>query len=55
MKVASLTSLILEVNAAIDSCKYQEVSISGIHKAIENGSLLKFLKTTLGKDLLSSA
>lgn len=55
MKVASLTLLILQINAAIDSGKYQEVSISDIHKAIENSSFLKFLKTTFGKDLLSSA
>lgn len=55
MKVSSLTLLILQINAAIDSGKYQAISISDVHKAIESGSLLNFLKASIGKDLLSSA
>jgi len=45
MKVSSLTSLILQVNSAIDSGKYASISISDVHSAIEQRSLLKFLTT----------
>lgn len=54
MKVASLTLLIMQINAAIDSGKHQTISVSDVHKAIERGSLLKFLKVSIGQDLYSS-
>jgi hypothetical protein len=44
MKASTLTTLILQINSAIDSGKYQSISISDVHGAIKNRSLLKFLK-----------
>jgi len=46
MKVSTLTALILQINSAIDSGKYTSISISDVHGAIEQRSLLKFLKTS---------
>lgn len=51
MEVTALTGLILQLNRAIDSCKYNDISITDIHNAIESGQLLRFIKEKCGKDI----
>lgn len=51
MKVSSLTWLILNLNAAIDTGKYASVSIDDVHAAIRRRALLKFLQATCGNDI----
>lgn len=51
MQVTALTGLILQINKAIDSGKYNDIKISDIHNAIESQRLLRFLKEKCGKDI----
>lgn len=51
MKVTALTTLILQINSLIDSQKYNQITISHIHEAIESGRLLRFIKEKCGSDL----
>lgn len=51
MKVTALTLLILQVNSLIDSGKYNDISISEVHAAIESKRLLRFLKKRCGPDI----
>lgn len=44
MKVTALTLLILHINSLIDSGKYNDITISDVHTAIENRGLLRFIK-----------
>ena len=51
MKVSALTSLILELNAVVDSGKHNDISIDEVHQAIEKKRVLKFLKERVGSDI----
>lgn len=51
MKVSTLTQLILQINSAIDSGKHSSINIADIHGAIEQRSLLKFLKAACKDDI----
>ena len=51
MKINALTLLILQVNSLIDSGKYQNISISDVHGAIEGDGVLNFLKERVGSDI----
>ena len=51
MKISALTLLILQINSAIDSGKYTDITISEIHQAIENKRVLRYLKERLGSDI----
>ena len=51
MEVISLTSLILSINSLIDSGKYNDITISDVHTAIENKTLLRFIQKKCGPDI----
>ena len=51
MKITALTLLISEINHLIDTGKYDDISISDIHKAIEGKRVLRFLKDRVGADI----
>lgn len=51
MKVSALTLLILHVNSLIDSGKYNDISISDVHEAIEKRGVLRLLKARCGADI----
>ncbi|EPC4015865.1 hypothetical protein ACRZOS_000168 [Enterobacter kobei] len=51
MKLTYLTLLILHLNALIDSGKHNDITIDDIHNAIENKSLLRFIKKRCGRDI----
>ncbi|HEI7977782.1 hypothetical protein [Morganella morganii] len=44
MKPTYLTLLVLQINSLIDSGKYNDITIDDIYSAIENKSLLRFIK-----------
>ena len=46
-----LTLLILQYNKLIDSGKYDEITISEVHKHIESGTVLRFVKEQAGSDV----
>lgn len=51
MKVTALTGIILQINSLVDSQKYNHISISDIHQAIESGRVLRFIKESCGSDI----
>lgn len=51
MKVTALTLLILKINSLIDSGKYNDITISDVHAAIQSQELLRFLKQRCGSDI----
>jgi hypothetical protein len=51
MKLTAITLLILQINSAIDSGKYQSISIRDIHSAIKNRRLLRFLKDSCNQHI----
>ncbi|MDE9462339.1 hypothetical protein [Xenorhabdus bovienii] len=51
MKGSFVTLLILQLNSAIDSGKYNDITIDEVHDAIYQKKLLKFLKQSCGKDI----
>lgn len=51
MKVTALTLLILHINSLIDSGKYNDITISDVHTAIENRGLLRFIKKRCSSDI----
>ncbi|OBY37694.1 hypothetical protein PR729_02460 [Providencia rettgeri] len=51
MKGSLVTSLIIHLNSLIDSGKYQDISIQQVHSAIENKTLLQFIKSKCGNDI----
>lgn len=51
MKVTALTGLILQINKAIDSGRYNDITISDVHNAIDSQRLLRFIKEKCGKDV----
>jgi hypothetical protein len=51
MKVSALTGLILQINKAIDSGRYNDISISDVHNAIDSHRLLRFIKEKCGEDV----
>ncbi|MDH1622140.1 hypothetical protein N5F07_13285 [Pseudomonas chengduensis] len=51
MKVTALTLLILQINSLIDSGKYNDITISEVHEAIESQGLLRFIKKRCGSDI----
>jgi hypothetical protein len=50
LTLSGLTAFLFEINAAIDSGKYAEVSVEEIKDHIEQGDLLPFLRARLGND-----
>lgn len=51
MKVTALTGLILQVNKAIDSGKYNNITISDVHNAIDSHRLLRFIGERCREDV----
>jgi hypothetical protein len=51
MKIAALTHLILQVNALVDSGRYNNITIRDVHEAIEKKRVLRFLKERAGEDI----
>lgn len=51
MKITALTLLILQINSLIDSGKYNDITISDVHTAIETKGLLRFIKDRCGPDI----
>jgi hypothetical protein len=51
MKLIYLTHFILNLNAAIDTGKYQDISLAKVGEHIEKGDLLRWLKKRLGNDI----
>jgi hypothetical protein len=51
MKLIALTLLILEINHLIDLGKYDIITIEEIYKAINDGTILRYLKEKVGNDI----
>ena len=51
MKLTGLTLLILKINHLIDLGKYDEITIEEIYKAINDGTVLRYLKEKAGNDI----
>lgn len=51
MNLAYLVTFIYEINGAIDTGKYQDISIEEVEEHIEKGDLLPFLKDRFGEDV----
>ena len=51
MNITQLTVLGFELNGAIDSGNYQNISIKDIQREIENGSIFEYLEKELGRDI----
>lgn len=51
MHALYLTSLIIQLNKAVDTGSYNKISIDQIHAAIEQKRLLRFIKESCGKDI----
>ena len=51
MELVLLAGFIVVVNAAIDTGKYQDISISEVEEHIEKRDLIPYLKNRLGKDM----
>lgn len=47
----ALTLFILQLNHLLDLGTYDDISIADIYKAIDDGSILKFLKNCAGDDI----
>ena len=51
VKLLYLTLLILQYNSLIDSGKYGDITIDEVHKHIESGTVLSFIKDRAGADV----
>src|ERR1043166_954193 len=51
MRLTSLTFLILNVNAALDTGKYDHFTIQDVEERIENREVIPWLVSELGKDI----
>ena len=51
MRLSTLTHLGFELNAALDTGRFQDVSIEAVKSAIDDGRLFHFLENTLGGDV----
>ena len=51
MKLTDVTYLIFEINAAIDSGNYQNITLAEVREEALKGNLFPFLKSRLGDDL----
>jgi len=51
MKIYHLTYFIYTINAAIDTGKYQDISIEEVEEHIENGDLIPYLRERLKGDV----
>ena len=51
VKLLQLTHLILQYNSLIDSGKYDDITISDVHKHIETGTVLRFIEERAGGDV----
>ncbi len=51
LKLGYLTQLLLNLHAAIDTGKYNHISIDDVHKEIENGNILRYVKKEAGEDV----
>lgn len=50
IRLSYLTSLILEYNSLIDTGKYDDITLSEVHRHIEAGTVLKFIEERAGED-----
>ena len=50
MELSNLSCFIFVLNAAIDTGKYQDISVEEVEKHIEKGDLLDYLENKLGDD-----
>ncbi|RLD06452.1 MAG: hypothetical protein DRI32_02530 [Chloroflexi bacterium] len=48
MYASVLSMPICSINSSIDSGKYNDITISDVHNAIENKNLLRFLQERIG-------
>ena len=51
VKLTYLTSLILQYNSLIDTGRYDDITISDVHKHIEAGTVLRFIEERAGEDV----
>nr|WP_320116498.1 hypothetical protein [uncultured Desulfuromonas sp.] len=51
IKLTHLSHLLLEINAVIDTGKYDHISIEDVHREIENGTILRFIAKEAYKDI----
>ena len=51
MRLSHLTGLGFNINAALDSGQYADVSVDTVKAEIEAGRLFEYLETTLGSDI----
>lgn len=51
MKHSALTLLILQLNALLDTGRYDDITIDEVKGRIEDGSILRFLRDRAGKDI----
>ncbi|MCI5157448.1 MAG: hypothetical protein D3906_03240 [Candidatus Electrothrix sp. AUS1_2] len=51
MKLTYLTYLLLEINAVIDTGKYDHISIEDVHREIKNGTVLKLIAREAASDI----
>ena len=51
VKLNYLTLLILEYNSLIDSGKYDDITISDVHRHIKAGTVLQFIEEQAGEDV----
>lgn len=51
IRLTALTHLLLEINAASDTGRYDHITIADVHNAIERGKVLRFLQETCKRDI----
>lgn len=51
MKHTALTVLTLELNHLLDTGKYDDITIEEVHKHIDGGTILQFLRDRAGDDI----
>lgn len=51
IRLTSLTHLLLEINAASDTGRYDHITVADVHEAIKGGKVLRFLKDTCRNDI----
>lgn len=51
MRLSQLSYIALEMNAVVDSGKYDHITIDEVEQRIENRELIPWLRTTLGDDV----
>ncbi len=51
IRLSSVTHLLLEINAAADTGRYDHITIADVHSAIKRGNVLRFLQETCKRDI----